>query len=126
MKKTMTMAQICEYLSTHYKARPSMAELADMVGMNEVQFDRLFKEQNGITPQMYIDVSRAQDAEATVVRTTMSMPGIAKKFGFKDLKSFEDAFKAEFRLSPEEHRNRFRYDPDWKPILPFMRDRIRR
>ncbi len=56
------MAKVIEYLDAHHTAQPSLAELADLLGLSESHFHRLFRRWAGVTPKDFLQCLTAGHA----------------------------------------------------------------
>lgn len=115
-----------EFLEKNYKQRPHLDMLAQMVDMSPEELLKEFQESYYETPAELIDAYRIQDSEATLVRTSMRIEKIAERFGFSSVEVYRKAFQKEFEATPEEHRERYRYDPSWKSYLQHNKEYLKR
>ena len=126
MEMLEKLFQVRDYLEKNYRSRPTDKELAELVQLDEVKLIREYKRSFFLTPQEFVDAYRAQDSEATLVRSTMKVENIAKRFGFSSLEAYRRAFQKEFDDLPEAYREKHRYDPKWTSRLQFWKDQSRR
>lgn len=117
------LMMVLDILEKHYKQRPNKYELAKMVDMNADELERKFAERHGLTPAEFIDAYRAQDSEAVLVRSSMRVEKIAQRFGFSSTEAYRKAFEKEFDSTPEDYRERYRYDSEWKSYLQSCKER---
>jgi len=115
-----------DFLEKNYKQRPNVDMLAKMVDMSPEELLREFQETFFETPAELMDAYRIQDSEATLVRTSMRIEKIAERFGFSSVEVYRKAFYKEFETTPEEHRERYRYDPNWKSYLQHNKEYLGR
>ncbi len=67
-RQAVAVAQACRLIEQADTA-PSLAELADAVGISRFHFHRVFKAATGITPKAYADAERARRVRAALDRT---------------------------------------------------------
>ena len=76
--------------------------LAEMLGISEVYFRRLFVSKLGVTPKQYILDLRIKKAKLLLRDTPFSVTEIAEECGFSSLYHFCRAFKSRTNLTPSE------------------------
>ena len=80
-----TIASAIEYIRTHARDQPSLAEIAKAVNLSEHHLQRLFTEWAGISPKRFLQfltkehakqaLSQSKDALTTTLETGLSSPG---------------------------------------------------
>lgn len=48
------IARAIHFLDSHFREQPSLADIADQVGLSEFHFNRLFRRWAGVTPKQYL------------------------------------------------------------------------
>jgi AraC-like DNA-binding protein len=86
--------------------RLSLEQLASVAQMSEFHFLRVFKEVTGVTPHQYVLRSRLREAALRLRTRRDDVLEIALVTGFGDLSNFNQAFRAEFGVSPSQFRLR--------------------
>lgn len=99
--------QILRYIDEHLADHISNQELADMVYLSENRFGHLFRQNVGISPQLYINQLRMQKAEQLVLSTDYSITEIARMVGFHDYNYFGRQFRQYFGCTPREMRKHY-------------------
>ena len=106
--------------SSHIKASLSYIEenlknpelsndmLAEMLGISEVYFRRLFAASFGVTPKQYILDLRIKKAKLLLRDTPLSVTEVAEECGFSSLYHFCRAFKSRTNLTPSEYSSQNR------------------
>ena len=69
-------------------------------------FSKLFKREQGLTPELYLKRVRLEQAKQTLGQTELSVDVIAKLCGFSSRHYFHRTFKSELNLTPAEFRRR--------------------
>ncbi len=86
-----------------YDKTLNIARLADMAGMSEVHFRRLFKDIYRILPVKYLSILRTGRAKDLLKQTIYSITDIADMTGYSDVYYFSKAFKKMTGTSPSEY-----------------------
>ncbi|SLN64045.1 helix-turn-helix domain-containing protein [Roseisalinus antarcticus] len=89
-----------EALSTH----PGMDALASEVGLSRPHFFRLFKEQTGVTPNLYFNTLRSEAAIDDLMSSDKSITDIGFDLGFASQASFTRFFSLNVGISPTDYR----------------------
>lgn len=111
------MLTITEYIRTHLHEPINISDISTKFGYSDEYFIRYFKKHIGITPYQFLINSRLDMAcaylrEGTQVGTSQSpksIEEIAMLVGYKDIKTFNHAFKQNFDKTPTEYRKTYRY-----------------
>jgi transcriptional regulator GlxA family with amidase domain len=78
----------------------------------ERTFKRRFTLATGLTPLVYVQRLRIEDAKRRLERTEASIDEISWRVGYEDPAFFRRLFKRTTRLAPGDYRKRFRI-PDF-------------
>lgn len=81
-----------------------MEELARSVGLSRPHFFKLFKQQMGVTPNIYMNTLRSEQAIEDLLTTDKSVTDIALDLGFSSQASFTRFFSSNVGISPSEYR----------------------
>jgi AraC-like DNA-binding protein len=93
-----------EYLDRHFNTTTSLTELAELCGMSETSFRRLFGQVLGMTPGKYRDKLRLWHAKDYLLGNICSMDEIALRCGFRDANYFSRFFKKHTGICPTGYR----------------------
>ncbi|MFD2937908.1 AraC family transcriptional regulator [Spirosoma flavum] len=93
-----------EVLDACYPTPPTIVELAKLVGLNEFNLKRGFKEQVGTTILGYIIQRRMEDARRFLLEGTKTISEISYWVGYKNPAHFTVAFKNYFGVLPSAIR----------------------
>ena len=96
-----------EYMHANISESIDVAFLAQMSGVSEVYFRRLFKQAMGMTAVRYRLLLRLRRAADYLRYTDLSVGAIADSLGFSDSPHLVRAFRAEFGVTPYEYKRRF-------------------
>ncbi len=83
-----------------------IGSLAEMCGISECYFRRLFKEYSGMSPTEYIIHSKIQRAKTLLKYNNISAAETAELLGFGDPSYFTKKFKEYTKMTPIEYRNK--------------------
>ncbi len=93
-----------EVLDANYTNPPTIVELARLVGLNEFNLKRGFKEQTGMTILGYITQRRMEDARRLLLEGEKTISEISYWVGYKNPAHFTVAFKQYFGIVPSAIR----------------------
>lgn len=96
-----------DYLHDHL-SDPNLSNqvLADCVGISEVYFRRLFRDNCGLTPRQYILDLRLRLARRLLTETRDAVGDIAAKCGFSSVYHFSRSFRQTTGCTPTEYRRK--------------------
>lgn len=69
--------QISDYIQAHLDQSIKLTELAEVAGMSQYHFSRLFKQSMGITPHQYLLKQRVEQAQQLLKGTKLAIAEIA-------------------------------------------------
>ncbi|WP_226782255.1 helix-turn-helix transcriptional regulator [Oceaniglobus trochenteri] len=81
-----------------------MEGIARSVGLSRPHFFKLFKQQMGVTPNIYLNTLRAEQAIEDLLTTDKSVTDIAHDLGFSSQASFTRFFSSNVGIAPSEYR----------------------
>ena len=79
-------------------------QLAREVGLSRPHFFKLFRKQMGVTPNIYLNTLRAEQAIEDLLSTNKSVTDIAYDVGFSSQASFTRFFSSNVGIAPSEYR----------------------
>ncbi|WP_081696333.1 DNA-3-methyladenine glycosylase 2 family protein [Litchfieldella anticariensis] len=82
----------------------SLSCLCERLGIGERYLRRLFQQRFGVAPKAYALYRQCLFAKQLLHQTTLPVTDIAYASGFRSLRRFNDAFKAQIGLTPREVR----------------------
>lgn len=94
------MKTVAEYLSFHFAASPTSAELAAVCHLSESQLRRNFQRAYGCSPIAYRNRLRLSAGRELLMHTTLSVGTISEQLGFSTASDFCRSFKKQFGISP--------------------------
>jgi signal transduction histidine kinase/AraC-like DNA-binding protein/response regulator of citrate/malate metabolism/ABC-type sugar transport system substrate-binding protein len=93
------------YLHEHYADPLSREDLARSVGVSEGYLARCFRRETGVTPMIYLNRYRVNQAKALLEAGSQSITEVALAVGFSDSAYFSNVFRREVGVSPGAYRH---------------------
>lgn len=93
-----------EILEENFKSDIDMNTIARRIGMSRQHFFAQFKEQVGVSPNVYINTLRAEYAVHALVTTEQPLEDIAFELGFSCQSSFSRFFSSTLGIPPSIYR----------------------
>jgi AraC-like DNA-binding protein len=93
-----------ERLEVDLPNMPTLAEVADLIGLHPTSFCRGFKQSMGVSPHRYVLVHRVNRAKEMMDDQRLSLTQIALDCGFSSSSQFSVVFKRITGMSPREFR----------------------
>lgn len=113
---TSNMAQISaalDYINRNYNSQMKAKEIAEVCGMSETHFRRVFEEYINMSPMEYVNLIRIQRACEMMKKTNDSMDEVANKCGFTTTSTFNRNFKKflntspyQWKINPDNYENK--------------------
>ena len=99
------ISKTLEYIEKNF-ANPLIGvdALAEMSGVSDVYFRKLFKMKTGMSPSQYIILKRVEYSKKLLVHSFMTLEKCAFESGFSSLQYFCRAFKKVTGMTPGEYR----------------------
>ncbi len=107
MDASRTLArQAADALDAHAGAAdaPSLATLAERLGVSDRHLRRIFQAEHGVTPLQYLLTRRLLLAKQLLTDTRLPVSQVALASGFNSLRRFNAAFAESYRMSPSRLR----------------------
>jgi CheY-like chemotaxis protein len=101
-KRLVRLAMV--YLHNNYSEPISRREMAKHIGITEDHLTFCFRQELGITPILYLQRYRINQAKRLLKESHQSITDIAFKVGFSDSGYFSRIFRRETGMSPEKFR----------------------
>jgi AraC-like DNA-binding protein len=102
------LKQVLSHIERHYARKLTVKELADVAGISEGHFSRMFKAYLRRTPIEYLNRYRLRHAAERLRQPGVSIAEAAMESGFDNFSYFSKMFAAEFGCTPSEYRKRSR------------------
>lgn len=114
--KGSNMSQISaslDYINNNYFNQMKAKEIAQVCGMSETHFRRVFEEYMNMSPMEYVNLIRIQRACELMKKTNDSMDEVANKCGFATTSTFNRNFKKflntspyQWKINPDNYENK--------------------
>ena len=101
----------------HYRAI-SVSEMANLLGVTNQYFCRLFKQLTNVSFVEYVNDLRLQLAAIEIATTLSPINDISSRHGFENMSYFHRLFRARYHMRPEEYRTGFQ-DAHGRPIAEW-------
>lgn len=100
------LTKLQETIAVHLQEESfGVSQLADEVGMSQMQIYRKLKALTGRTPSQFIRSQRLQKGKELMMETDMNISEVAYAVGFSDPNYFSRTFHKEFGKPPRDFRN---------------------
>ena len=97
-----------QWLSGHFPVANPVEEMIKRSRLAERTFKRRFTSATGLSPIVYVQRLRIEDAKRRLERTETSVDEISWRVGYEDAAFFRRLFKRTTGLAPGAYRKRFR------------------
>ncbi|WP_199613936.1 response regulator transcription factor [Paenibacillus alkalitolerans] len=97
------MAQIIDYVNTHYREKLELRILAEEFGIHPVNLGQLFKKKTGMPFHDYLHHCRIEEAKKLLSRSNMKISEVAKTVGYSDPEYFAEKFKSIVKCLPSAY-----------------------
>ncbi|MBB6469578.1 transcriptional regulator GlxA family with amidase domain [Aminobacter lissarensis] len=97
-----------QYVLNHPAADLSVTTLARIAAMSARNFTRVFSQEVGLSPSLYVELTRLDVARFLLEGSRLSIASIAEKSGFGSAGAMRRAFLAHVGVTPSDYRDRFR------------------
>ncbi|MEM6436615.1 MAG: helix-turn-helix domain-containing protein [Cyanobacteria bacterium P01_D01_bin.115] len=99
------LLQVLDYIDAHLGSEMTLANLAELVGMSQFHFGRLFKQSLGLSPYQYLLQQRVERAKQLLKHTAdKSIVEIALECGFNSHSHFGRKFRQLTGITPKAYR----------------------
>jgi transcriptional regulator GlxA family with amidase domain len=102
------LRELQHWIVEHPDADLSVDRLATHVAMSPRHFARVFREEVGATPAVYVESVRVEVARRLLETTDYAVDEVARTAGFGTAETIRRAFARRVGASPSEYRDRFR------------------
>jgi AraC family transcriptional regulator len=96
--------QISEYIHANLDQPIKLADLADVAGMSQFHFSRMFKQSMGISPHQYLLQQRVEQAKQLLKQSKLAIAEIALQCGFNSQSHLSKHFREATGMTPSDYR----------------------
>ena len=105
------ITSVITYVEAHLNEKMDLGTVADAMHYSKYHLHRMFKDTVGMTLHDYTRRRRLTEAAKLLVFSEKPILGIALAAGYESQQAFTDVFKAMYKLTPLEYRERERFYP---------------
>ena len=105
-KGKLMIEEVKDYIREHYMEELSIRQLANIACVSPDYFSHLFKNETRQNYKEFLVSVRLQHATRLLLETDDRVSEVAEKVGYNSTRTFVDAFKKEYSISPMEYRRR--------------------
>lgn len=102
------LRRVKEYVEANYSEAISLAEAADVAGLEPKYFSTFFHEKTGVCFSAWMRQLRVEKALDLMRARNYSITRVSLEVGFGDLRTFERAFKRVTAMTPSEFKRTVR------------------
>jgi AraC family transcriptional regulator len=95
---------LADYIQVHLDQPIKLSDLAELAGISQFHFGRLFKQSMGRSPHQYVLQQRVERAKQLLKNSSSSIAEIALQCGFNSQSHFGVAFRSEVGVTPSCYR----------------------
>ncbi|MFD0960076.1 helix-turn-helix domain-containing protein [Paenibacillus chungangensis] len=101
----LRIKKILEQIDAHASWELNYAQLLAWSGLKKTQFNDLFKQSTGLSPNQFLIHRKMKQAETLLTETDLTVTDIAEKLGYTTLHHFSKQFTVHFGISPASFRS---------------------
>ncbi len=98
--------EVQRYIASHPKEDHSVAKLAERLGLSERHFARLFHNEVGVTPAVWVEQVRIEAARR-LLEENVKPKQVAAQCGFADVDTLRRAFMRQVGITPASYQKNF-------------------
>lgn len=107
-KNIMNIKKAIAYMENNYMEEISLKSVADEIGMAPTYFSRFIKKTTDETFYDYLTKIRLYHAYMELINSDSSITEVAMNNGFLNVKSFIEAFKKMYHMTPARYRKQYK------------------
>ncbi|MBE7385132.1 MAG: helix-turn-helix transcriptional regulator [Leptolyngbya sp. SIO1E4] len=96
------LRQAIDYIQAHLADDISLATIAEVVGMSQYHFSRLFKQTTGFSPYQYVIKCRVERGKELLLQKERNITDISLQVGFSSHSHFTQNFKRLIGVTPKK------------------------
>ncbi|MFG2503082.1 GlxA family transcriptional regulator [Streptomyces sp. NPDC048441] len=102
------MDELRVFITEHLDGDLSASALAGHVCLSERHFARVFRQETGTSPAVYVEAARVEAARRLLETTDATLEQIAETTGMGSVETLHRAFRKQINTTPASYRRRFR------------------
>ncbi|MEM6264462.1 MAG: AraC family transcriptional regulator [Bacteroidota bacterium] len=100
----VVIQKVIAHIKQNVNRKLTIESLAEMAGVGQTTFFKLFKKSTGLTPIEFVLRERIRQAKIMIQKDRLSLQEIAFKTGFNSYEYFCSSFKKVERIKPSEYK----------------------
>ncbi len=106
-EKQSKIQPAADYIIAHYTEPLTNDLLAKQTGLSTVYFRKLFTEQYGVSPMLYVQQMRIKKAQELLTTDHTSIESISQMLGYSSIYDFSRSFKKHTGLAPSVYAKQY-------------------
>ena len=102
------LSRVRDYVLANYEDHITLEIAADIAGLERTSFSRFFRQKTGLCFTQWLRIVRVKRAKELLARRNRAVTEVAFAVGFRDLSTFERAFKRIEGVTPSCYKSRVR------------------
>ena len=95
---------VTDYINDNITSEIKLSDLANLAGISQYHFSRLFKKSLGISPNQYLIKQRVERAKSLLKKSDLSVTEVAFSCGFNSHSHFGKYFRQFTGFTPKQYR----------------------
>jgi AraC family transcriptional regulator len=96
--------RVCDFIKGNMHRQITLAEMAEVAGMSQFHFTRLFKSKTGMSPLAYVAQKRIELTKTALRSSGATLAQVAIDCGYASQSHLTTAFKAVTGMTPGQYR----------------------
>ena len=101
------MREVQDHVLANLKGDLSVPALAQLAGMSERNFARIFKDEAGMTPAEFVELARIDEARRRLEASDLPLKRLADAVGYSNADALRRAFTRRVGVAPRDYRRQF-------------------
>jgi transcriptional regulator GlxA family with amidase domain len=107
LQQIVAQRELPAWVEEHPASDLRSERLAKRAGMSPRHFARVFRDETGVTPGVFVEGVRVERAKLYLEETDWSLAGVAERAGFGSEDSLWRSFRRRLGVAPRDYRKRF-------------------
>lgn len=98
------LQRVLQHVRENIEKELAVAEMAEVVGMSQYYFSKLFKMSTGTTPHQYVMRQRVERAQELLRESQLALVEVGSQVGFETQSHFTSVFRRLVGITPKRYR----------------------
>ena len=98
------LRRVTEFIEENMGDDLTLGKIAEVAGLSQFHFARVFRQTTGLTPQQYVMKKRLENAKQLLAFSDLPLIEISLRSGFKNQSHFTTLFRKFTKLTPKRWR----------------------